>query len=81
MPYVQRPMKPDELELLRQMAVRQKRESRVSANAYAIQMGMPAKRCMYILSKWADKGLWEYGVSLRGGWLTEKGIAFAETPP
>lgn len=32
---------------------------------------MPEKRFYYILGKWADRGWWEYGVSLRGGWFTE----------
>ena len=31
------------------------------------------KRKTSILEKWSDKGLWEYGVSLRAGWLTKKG--------
>jgi len=31
----------------------------------------------YILSKWADAGLWNYGVSLRSGWLTSDGVEWA----
>lgn len=27
-------------------------------------------RGYYVLEKWADKGWWDYGVSLRGGWFT-----------
>jgi len=30
-------------------------------------------RLYYVLDKWSDKGYWEYGVSLRSGWLTEDG--------
>ena len=33
-----------------------------------------SKRFMYILDKWCNKGFWEYGVSLRGGWFIEKNI-------
>ena len=32
------------------------------------------KREVYILDKWSGKGWWDYGVTLRSGWLTEKGI-------
>jgi hypothetical protein len=31
------------------------------------------KREYYILDKWADKGYWDYGSSLRAGWLTDEG--------
>lgn len=32
------------------------------------------KRCWYLLEKWAGQGLYDYGVTLDLGWLTEKGI-------
>lgn len=35
------------------------------------------KRVQDILYKWSDKGWWNYGVSARTGWLTEKGLAEA----
>lgn len=28
----------------------------------------------YYLSKWCNRNWWDYGVSLRGGWLTEDGV-------
>jgi hypothetical protein len=31
------------------------------------------KRAMYLLDKWADKGWYEYGVSVDLGWLTDEG--------
>ena len=31
------------------------------------------KRQYYLLEKWSDKGFWDYGVSARGGWITEEG--------
>ncbi len=33
---------------------------------------IPLKREIYILNKWADKGWYDYGVSLDLGWLTVK---------
>lgn len=35
-------------------------------------LGIPEKRGAYILSKWSDKGWWDYGVSLYCGWFTDK---------
>jgi hypothetical protein len=35
---------------------------------------MNYKRAWYVLGKWADKGWYEYGVSLDLGWLTDKGM-------
>ncbi len=37
------------------------------------RMGVPPKRVAYWLDKWTDKGLWNYGVSARSGWVTDKG--------
>lgn len=31
------------------------------------------KRQYYLLDKWTDKGFWEFGVSMRSGWLTPEG--------
>jgi len=36
------------------------------------------KRQHRILEKWSDKGQWEYGVSVRSGWLTEVGYKHLE---
>ena len=33
------------------------------------------KRCWYLLGKWADKGWYEYGVTLDLGWLTSEGVS------
>ncbi len=38
--------------------------------AIAKAIGMHPKRCRYICDKWADKGIYEYGVSVEMGWLT-----------
>jgi hypothetical protein len=43
----------------------------------------PPKRFYSLLAKWERKGWWEYGVSLRGGWLTDAGraaLAVATSP-
>mgnify|MGYP001572500367 CR=1 FL=1 len=44
------------------------------ADALAEKMGMCSKRAHYLLDKWSDCNLWEYGVSLRAGWFTQEGI-------
>ncbi len=33
------------------------------------------KRGLYILGKWEARGWWDCGVTLRSGWLTDKGLA------
>lgn len=33
------------------------------------------KRALYLLQKWADAGLYEYGVCVDLGWATPEGIA------
>lgn len=37
------------------------------------------KRAWYLLEKWSNKGLYDYGVSLDLGWITDKGIKYYET--
>lgn len=39
---------------------------------------IPYKRAWYILEKWDRRGLYDYGVTLRVGWLTDKGKALAK---
>jgi hypothetical protein len=39
---------------------------------------MNEKRMLYILSKWESRGLFECGVSLVTGWLTDRGIEAAK---
>lgn len=34
------------------------------------------KREYAILKKWAKRGHWDFGVSIRTGWMTESGIRF-----
>lgn len=38
----------------------------------AQRLGMPIKRLGYILEKWSDKGILNYGVSLRTAWIEDK---------
>jgi len=63
-------MKPDERALL--LTALTDRPSLYSAPE------MNHKRRAYILRKWTERGWWEYGVSLRTGWLTPEGTAKAE---
>lgn len=37
--------------------------------------GMNIKRFLFILYKWVGRGWFDYGVSLRTGWLTPEGVA------
>jgi hypothetical protein len=37
------------------------------------------KREYYLLSKWSGKGYWDYGVSLRSGWVTDDGKKYFES--
>ena len=39
-------------------------------DATAARLCMHQNRAYRLLEKWADKGWWEYGVSLRCGWFT-----------
>ena len=39
---------------------------------------MHYKRAWYLLNKWAEKGWYDWGVTLDMGWLTEEGVAVAE---
>ena len=41
--------------------------------------GINPKRATYILDKWEEKGLYEYGVSVMHGWLTDAGEALARS--
>ena len=34
--------------------------------------GVCEKRCLFLLYKWEDQGLWEYGSCVGGGWLTDE---------
>lgn len=45
--------------------------------ALAAETGQPEKVCFRAMERAADRGLIEYGVSLRTGWLTEKGKQLA----
>lgn len=38
------------------------------------EMGFNWKRVNSVLSKWESKGWYNWGTSIRGGWLTEEGI-------
>jgi hypothetical protein len=38
---------------------------------------IPYKRAWYLLEKWSDRGLYDYGVTSDLGWLTDKGKQLA----
>lgn len=78
-------MKPDEYKLLTTLAAMQgtnrlrprDNDQHVFATTIGHELGIHPKRVCYLLEKWADKGWWECGVSLRTGWLTAKGLEVA----
>lgn len=61
--------KPDEIEYY--AAIRAKGRG-VFADVVAERIGMDWGRAQDLLEKWADNGWWEYGVSVRSGWLTDE---------
>lgn len=74
-------MKDDERRLLLAAAAadvrwRELRQHRF-IDALAEGLGIHPKRGLYLAGKWSDKGWWEYGVTLRSGWLTAAGKAKA----
>lgn len=73
-------MKEDERQFLVTLAA--ERPCQLAIGPYATdigkRLGMHWKRAEYLLDKWTGKGWWECGVTLRSGWLTEKGLAAAE---
>lgn len=42
----------------------------------AYGLTLPYKRAWYFLGKWAQKGWYEYGVTIDLGWITEMGNDF-----
>lgn len=72
-------MKEDERAfLLKLSAERPRQVDGPFATDVALALGIPIKRAEYILKKWTDKDWWDYGVSLRTGWLTEEGLQAAK---
>lgn len=60
--------KPDELELMRVLT-----HPHGHFRDGAGDLVDVTKREAYVLAKWSARGWWESGVSLRSGWLTERG--------
>lgn len=46
--------------------------------ALAVETGQPEKVCYRALERACDRGLIEYGTSLRTGWLTKAGLDLLE---
>ena len=55
-----------------------KLESPWPYEALAVETGQCEKVCFRAMERACDRGLIEYGVSLRTGWLTDKGRALLE---
>lgn len=65
------PLKQDESRLLEKLREREQNQSRKSADNFFAELGIAPKRGYYILQKFTNWGWWEYGVSLRTGWLVQ----------
>lgn len=66
-------VKPDEKRLIAELRRLDAAGGRPYAREVAAELDIPAKRAAYILSKWADRGLWDYGVHVLAGWFTDAG--------
>ena len=74
-------MKQDEIDFLIQVFQRCRRDSPdrttprkiIESDAFT----MPHKRAWYLLDKWSDRNLYDYGVTIDLGWLTEQGEQLA----
>ncbi len=70
-------VKPDEIRMMRRM-LEMERDFRggsvVEQDCLSeAEWAELSSRWAYVLDKWTRKGWWEYGVSLRTGWLTDAG--------
>jgi hypothetical protein len=68
-------MKTQEHDFLLAIRNKGKHESIRDIVARFVKNGMPRKRLLFWLDKWADMGWYEYGVSPELGWLTSKGLS------
>lgn len=63
------PKRPDEVALW--AAVRAGESPREAGE----RLGIPRRRMEYLCDKWSRKGLYDWGVVIDRGWLTDKGRA------
>lgn len=72
-------VKPDEIALRAKVGAADGKACAAWEASEALRMH--PKRLNAILEKWYGKGWWEFGVSLRSGWLTADGqLALAQEP-
>jgi len=67
-------VKRDEFTLLREAAIMVSVGRAVYMREFTGMLGIPEKRAVYILQKWADKGWYDHSVNVMAGWLTDKGM-------
>jgi len=74
-------MKDDEKQFLLQVAKASKSKEHITPRHIINSEGfsMHHKRAWYLLGKWADKGWYDYGVTLDLGWMTREGYKVAES--
>ena len=71
-------MKPDELRFLYAVNLALKLGLTPRDVINDEQLGIPRKRCYWLLTKWDRRLFYSYGVSLDLGWWTPAGKAWAE---
>ena len=72
-------MKDDEIELfnrIKKFGIGTSQSNYKSVKEIAEDMGMNLKRASYLCEKWANKGLYEWGINILQGWLTEEGLRY-----
>lgn len=69
-------MKEDEMQLLSEIQARLQCGEKPYIREVVASIGLNEKRAAYICQKWAEKGWYDYGVSVLAGWLTEKAPSF-----
>ncbi len=72
-------IKADEITLLNLMQLRCRAQPQLDGEAprdiiASIGHLIAEKRALYLLDKWTQKGWYEYGTVIDGGWLTEAGM-------
>jgi hypothetical protein len=66
-------IKADELRLFGELRNRSAGGARVYVRELVRELGMNENRAAAICEKWTGRGLYDYGVNVLAGWLTEKG--------
>lgn len=67
-------MNENESKLLAMLLARTGKKPYVNVTGFDEETDIAPKQWYYYLTKWSDKGWFDYGVSARTGWFTPEGI-------